>query len=138
MTETAVISDKDQALKTLRQIRDLGVTLAIDDFGTGYSSLDTLQSFPFDRIKLDRGFVRELATSNRARGIVKAVLALGRSFAIPVLAEGVETEEQISILRRAGCQEAQGYLLGRPRSAEEIVRAKSASPTAFSSEELIV
>ncbi len=114
ITESAIIADKERTLHQLRRIRALGVTVAIDDFGTGYSSLDTLRSFPFDKIKLDRAFMNEIERSAQATAIVRAVLALGKSLNIPVLAEGVETNDQFSILKREGCDEAQGYLLGRP------------------------
>ena len=114
ITESCIIHDKVRALHALRQIRALGVTIAIDDFGTGYSSLDTLRSFPFDRIKLDKSFMNELIDNPQSRAIVRAVLALGKSLDIKVLAEGVETEAQLDVLRGEGCDEAQGYLLGRP------------------------
>jgi EAL domain-containing protein (putative c-di-GMP-specific phosphodiesterase class I) len=97
-----------------RQIKALGVSIAIDDFGTGYSSLDTLNSFPFDKIKIDKSFLLESETSHQARAIIRAVLALGRSLEVPVLAEGLESEEQLRLLRSEGCDEAQGYLWGRP------------------------
>ncbi|QJU59707.1 EAL domain-containing protein [Sphingomonas sp. AP4-R1] len=115
ITETAIIADKAAALHMLRQIKALGVTIAIDDFGTGYSSLETLHSFPFDKIKIDRSFVRQSDQSEQARAIIRAVIALGTSLNMPVLAEGVETEAQLTRLRLEGCNEAQGYLLGRPR-----------------------
>ncbi len=114
ITESAIIADKERTLHQLRRIRALGVTIAIDDFGTGYSSLDTLRSFPFDKIKLDRAFMSEIECSPQATAIVRAVLALGKSLNIPILAEGVETSDQFTILKREGCDEAQGYLLGRP------------------------
>lgn len=114
ITETAIIADKARALRLLRRIRGLGVTIAIDDFGAGYSSLETLRTFPFDKIKLDRSFIQDLGRHAQAKAIFRAVLALGKSLDIPVLAEGVETDEQLAILRREGCDEAQGYLLGRP------------------------
>ena len=105
----------------------LGVTIAIDDFGTGYSSLDTLRSFPFDKIKLDRSFMREIEHSAQSLAIFRAVMALGRSLDISVLAEGVETLDQFAILKRESCDEAQGYLLGRPGpwvgDAEEVASA---------------
>jgi diguanylate cyclase (GGDEF)-like protein len=115
LTETAIIANRDQSLHVLRQIKALGVGVALDDFGTGYSSLETLRAFPFDKIKLDRLFVSELDHSPQAVAIVRAVLALGRSLAIPILAEGIETESQLRILQREGCDEVQGFLLGRPR-----------------------
>jgi predicted signal transduction protein with EAL and GGDEF domain len=114
ITETSIISDKEHALHTLRQIKNLGVSIAIDDFGTGYSSLETLRSFSFDKIKLDRSFMNEVEVSPQAKAIVRAILALGQSLEVPVLAEGVETQVQLDILHAEGCDEAQGYLLGRP------------------------
>ena len=114
VTETAIIGDKSRALHILRQIRAMGVSIAIDDFGTGYSSLDTLRSFPFDKIKLDRSFMSEVEDDEQSKAIVRAILALGRSLGVPVLAEGVETAKQLEFLCVEGCNEAQGYLLGRP------------------------
>jgi diguanylate cyclase (GGDEF)-like protein len=114
LTETAIMSDRIHALHVLRQIKALGVGVALDDFGTGYSSLETLRAFPFDKIKLDRMFVSELEESAQATAIIRAVLALGKSLAIPVLAEGIETEQQLQVLQREGCDEAQGFLLGYP------------------------
>jgi len=120
ITESAIIADTGRALHILRQIKALGVTIAMDDFGTGYSSLETLRSFPFDKIKLDRSFMSEIGTSPQSRAIIRAVLSLGRSLSIPVLAEGVETEEQFDFLKTEGCDEAQGFLLGRPVPLEEL------------------
>lgn len=114
VTETSIIADKKRALHILRQIKAMGVSIAIDDFGTGYSSLDTLRSFPFDKIKLDRSFMTEVEVNEQSKAIVRAILALGRSLSVPVLAEGVETAAQLDVLRVEGCNEAQGFLLGRP------------------------
>ncbi|MGB3337977.1 MAG: EAL domain-containing protein, partial [Devosia sp.] len=114
VTETSIIADKQRALHILRQIKAMGVSIAIDDFGTGYSSLDTLRSFPFDKIKLDRSFMNEVEVNEQSKAIVRAILALGRSLHVPVLAEGVETRAQLDVLRIEGCNEAQGFLLGRP------------------------
>ncbi|WOK36325.1 EAL domain-containing protein [Sphingomonas sp. C3-2] len=114
ITETAIVSDKERALHLLREIKALGVSIAIDDFGTGYSSLDTLNSFPFDKIKIDKSFLLDSDTNHQARAIIRAVLALGRSLDMPVLAEGLESEEQLRLLQSEGCDEAQGYLFGRP------------------------
>ena len=113
ITETAMIVDPVRTLHVLRQLKVIGVSVAMDDFGTGYSSLSTLRSFPFDKIKLDRSFMVELDRPQSA-AILRAVLTLGESLNIPVLAEGVETVEQLAFLREQGCDEAQGYLLGRP------------------------
>jgi len=93
----------------------------MDDFGTGYASLDTLNAFPFDKIKIDRSFLAEAGQRPQARSIIRAILALGRSLDIPVLAEGVETAEQLALLEVEGCQEAQGYLFGRPQPMVEIL-----------------
>jgi diguanylate cyclase (GGDEF)-like protein len=114
ITESTIIADKPRTLHMLRQIRSLGVTIAIDDFGVGYSSLDTLRSFPFDKIKLDRSFMEEVEQDVQAKAIVRAVLALGKSLNIPVLAEGVETTDQLQMLKLEGCDEAQGFLMGMP------------------------
>ncbi|HSI18582.1 MAG TPA: EAL domain-containing protein [Sphingomonas sp.] len=115
LTESAIMTNRTQALHVLRQIKALGVGVALDDFGTGYSSLETLRAFPFDKIKLDRLFAAELESSPQATAIIRAVLALGKSLSIPVLAEGIETEQQLEVLRREGCDEAQGFLLGYPQ-----------------------
>ena len=112
VTESAIIGDKQRALHILRQIRSMGVTIAIDDFGTGYSSLETLRSFPFDKIKLDRSFVIDLDTNKQSKAFVRAILALGKSLEIPVLAEGVETELQMATLTEEGCDQFQGYFFG--------------------------
>ncbi|MGD9913296.1 MAG: putative bifunctional diguanylate cyclase/phosphodiesterase [Rhizobiaceae bacterium] len=128
ITESSIIHDKVRSLHALRRIRALGVTIAIDDFGTGYSSLETLRSFPFDRIKLDKSFMKEIEHSKQALAIIRAVLALGKSLDISVLAEGVETEEQLALLRQEGCDHAQGYLLGRPAPLPENGAAARAKP----------
>ena len=114
ITETALIRDLDRALTTLRQLKALGVRIAMDDFGTGYSSLSNLRAFPFDKIKVDSSFVRAIDTNEQAATIVRAVLGLGRGLGLPVLAEGVETEAELQFLSKELCDEAQGYLLGRP------------------------
>ena len=114
ITETTMAEDRELCLATLTAIRALGVTIAMDDFGTGYSSLGTLRAFPFHRIKLDRSFMHDVASSPEARAILRAVLTLGRSLDIKVLAEGVETVEQLTLLRSEGCTEVQGFLFGRP------------------------
>ena len=121
LTESTIMKDRVRSLHTLRLIKALGVTIALDDFGTGYSSLETLRAFPFDKIKLDRSFMSEIETSSSAKAIVRAVMALSKSLEIPVLAEGIETEGQLSILNLEGCHEAQGYLLGRPAALKQIL-----------------
>lgn len=120
LTESLLIDDRDNALRTLGQIKALGVKLALDDFGTGYSSMDVLRHFPFDKVKLDKSFVDDIETSPQARAILHAMLALGRALCIPILVEGVESERQLAILRKEGCNKVQGYLTGRPMRASEI------------------
>lgn len=120
ITETALIEDTQRALDTLRRIKALGVRIAMDDFGTGFSSLSTLQSFPFDKLKIDKSFVGSIHRDDRSTAIVKAVLGLGRSLDIPVTAEGVETQAQLEFLRAELCAQVQGWLIGRPTPVENI------------------
>src|SRR4029077_6387760 len=94
----------------LRQLKELGVRIAMDDFGTGYSSLGYLRSFPFDKIKIDQSFIRELSTNKDSLAILCSVVGLGRSLGIVTTAEGVETQGQLDILKMEGCTEAQGFL----------------------------
>ncbi len=122
VTEGIMIHDTAGTLEILRQIRTMGVGIAMDDFGTGYSSLSTLRAFPFDRIKVDRSFVKDLATHREAAAIVHAVLGLAKGLRLPVVAEGVENEEQMGILREGGCAEAQGYLIGKPAGIESFAQ----------------
>lgn len=119
ITESALFTDQQRALDVLRRLKALGVRIAMDDFGTGFSSLSTLQSFPFDKIKIDKSFVENIHVHDRATAIVKAVLGLGRSLDIPVTAEGVETAEQLDFLRGEACAEVQGYAIGRPAALGE-------------------
>lgn len=121
LTESTIFLDKERSLHMLRQIKGMGVTIALDDFGTGYSSLDTLRTFPFDKIKLDKSFVDQVESSEQTAAMVRAVLALGRSLKIPVLAEGIENSEQLAMLSVEGCDEVQGFLLGRPLPIDRIV-----------------
>ena len=114
VTETALVRDLDRALATLRRIKMLGVRIAMDDFGTGYSSLSNLRAFPFDKIKIDRSFIKSINVNEQAAAIVRSVFGLGRALGLPVLAEGVETAAEFEFLEKENCNEAQGYLLGRP------------------------
>jgi diguanylate cyclase (GGDEF)-like protein/PAS domain S-box-containing protein len=118
ITEGVLIEDFARATSILRQIKNLGVHVAMDDFGTGYSSLSYLQSFPFDRIKIDQAFIAKLETNTQSAAIVQAILGLGRSLKLPVIAEGVETAAQLAFLGDEGCNEVQGYLIGRPHPIE--------------------
>jgi diguanylate cyclase (GGDEF)-like protein/PAS domain S-box-containing protein len=119
ITEGVLIGDFSGAVATLRRLKNLGVRIAMDDFGTGYSSLSYLQSFPFDKIKIDQAFVANLAHSQQAVTIIRAVIALGRGLDLPVVAEGVETQEQLNFLAGEQCSEIQGYFVGRPRPIAE-------------------
>ncbi len=118
ITESALFRDYQRALDTLRRLKALGVKIAMDDFGTGFSSLSTLQSFPFDKIKIDKSFVNGVGALERSTVIVKAVLGIGKGLDIPVVAEGVETAEQMAFLRDEGCGVIQGYHIGRPAPIE--------------------
>jgi EAL domain-containing protein (putative c-di-GMP-specific phosphodiesterase class I) len=104
----------------LHQLRGIGVRISMDDFGTGYSSLSYLRSFPFDKIKIDRSFVKELEQRPDCVAIIRAVAGLGISLGIATTAEGVETREQLERVRAEGCTEVQGYLFSPPRPAAEI------------------
>ena len=115
ITEGVLIDDFAGAIAILRKIKNLGVRVAMDDFGAGYSSLSYLQSFPFDKIKIDQAFTRKLETNPESAAIVEAILSLARTLKLPVIAEGVETEKQLAFLAQAGCDEVQGYLIGRPQ-----------------------
>ncbi len=116
ITEGVLIEDVTRAKKAMQSLKALGVMIALDDFGTGYSSLSYLEAFPFDRIKLDRSFVASLGQSERSLAIVRAVIGLAHGLGVPILAEGIETPAQVSLLLHEGCDEMQGYLLGRPSS----------------------
>jgi diguanylate cyclase (GGDEF)-like protein len=118
ITESALLDGSEANLETLTELRALGVSIAMDDFGTGHSSLAYLRRFPFDKIKIDQGFVRDMSSEN-SRAIVRAVASLGASLGIGTTAEGVETLLQLSYLREEGYKEVQGYYLGMPRPAAE-------------------
>lgn len=127
LTESAIIRDRDVALRQLGELKAMGIRLALDDFGVGYSSLDVLRSFEFDKIKLDASFVAEIETSPQAVAILRSVSALGASLGIPVLAEGIEDVAQMQIVATEGCAEIQGYLIGRPaRSLANPAEVRSA------------
>jgi diguanylate cyclase (GGDEF)-like protein/PAS domain S-box-containing protein len=119
ITEGVLIDDFNRAVSILRRLKALGVRIAMDDFGTGYSSLSYLQSFPFDKIKIDQSFIANLGHSQQAATIVRAVIALSRGLKMPVVAEGVETQEQVKFLAAEWCNEIQGYFVGRPKPIED-------------------
>lgn len=117
ITESAVMADAETAVATLRRLKDLGVGLAIDDFGTGYSSLNYLRRFPVDALKIDRAFVAGLGRDDGDAAIVAAVIGLAHTLGLRVVAEGIETTEQVGLLRAMGCEQGQGYRFGRPQPA---------------------
>jgi EAL domain-containing protein (putative c-di-GMP-specific phosphodiesterase class I) len=120
ITEAVLLQDDEAVVTMLHRLRALGVRVAMDDFGTGYSSLSYLRSFPFDKIKIDRSFINDLDRNRDSAVIIKAIASLGSSLGIETTAEGIETEEQLEIVRRAGCTEMQGYLASRPVPAAEV------------------
>jgi diguanylate cyclase (GGDEF)-like protein len=120
ITESVLLQDSEATLSTLYQLRGLGVRIAMDDFGTGYSSLSYLQSFPFDKIKIDRSFVKDIVDGVGSLNIVRAVAAMANGLGMATTAEGVETKEQLETVKAEGCTEMQGFLFSRPVPAEEI------------------
>jgi diguanylate cyclase (GGDEF)-like protein len=128
ITEGVLVDDFQRALSLLRRIKALGVKVAMDDFGTGYSSLSYLQAFPFDKLKVDQSFIAKLDSNEHAREIIRAVIGLGRGLKLPVVAEGVETQEQVAFLSAEQCYGIQGFLVGEPHPMSryaEIVGAGS-------------
>jgi PAS domain S-box-containing protein/diguanylate cyclase (GGDEF)-like protein len=128
ITEGIFIRDLNLAVARIRDLQRLGVSVALDDFGTGYSSLSYLQRMPIDAVKLDRSFVSDLTTDESTVSMVRSVLAMARALNLRVVTEGVETREQLEVLRELGCDEAQGYLLGRPEEADVALQRVMDSP----------
>ncbi len=120
ITELVLLQDNDSALAILHELRNLGIKIAMDDFGTGYSSLGYLRSFPFDKIKIDQSFIRDLTSKEDSVAIIRAVVGLSSSLGITTTAEGVETKEQLARLTKEGCNEVQGFFFSPPRPAAEI------------------
>lgn len=119
ITEGVLIGDFDRGLSLLRRLKVLGVRIAMDDFGSGYSSLTYLQAFPFDKIKIDRTFVLNLGCNTQSAAIIRAMISLGRGLDIPIVAEGVETQEQLNFLAEENCDQVQGYFLGKPAPIDQ-------------------
>ncbi|HUP44951.1 MAG TPA: EAL domain-containing protein [Thermoanaerobaculia bacterium] len=129
ITESSAMQNAENTIVTLRELKDLGVNISMDDFGTGYSSLNYLKQFPIDTLKLDQSFVRDVTTDRRDAAIVGAVISMAHRLGIAVIAEGVETQEQLDYLRREECDYVQGYLFSRPippPELERFLRARSA------------
>jgi EAL domain-containing protein (putative c-di-GMP-specific phosphodiesterase class I) len=122
ITETLLLNSSQTVVGILRQLRKLGVHIAMDDFGTGYSSLNYLRSFPFDKIKIDRAFVKDIPASAESLSIVRAIAAMARGLGMQTTAEGVETQEQLDSVKSEGCTEVQGYLISKPVPEHEVDR----------------
>jgi diguanylate cyclase (GGDEF)-like protein len=130
ITERVLLEKEGDHLSTLRQLQNLGVSIALDDFGTGYSSLSYLKQFRFDKIKIDRSFTGEILEKSECAAIVSAIIGMGRALDIVTVAEGVETDDQMVALRAAGIDQVQGWLIGRPRPAGQLVFGGAGSATA--------
>lgn len=121
ITEGVLLEESEKTLQTLHRLRELGVRVSMDDFGTGYSSLSYLRSFPFDKIKIDRSFVKDLTSKPDGDAIIRAIAGLGKSLGMTTVAEGVETPEQMQRIRDEGCTDVQGYLISRPIPADDVL-----------------
>ena len=130
LTETSIMESPARAAEMLQEIKALGATVALDDFGTGYSSLSHLRRFPIDHLKIDRSFISELTLNADDDAIVHAIVAMGHTLNMAVIAEGVETEAQLAALRHTGCHLAQGYLFGRPENPHTIAKRLATQPVA--------
>jgi diguanylate cyclase (GGDEF)-like protein/PAS domain S-box-containing protein len=120
LTESILLQDVEETMETLAALKELGVHIAVDDFGTGYSSLNYLKDFPIDTLKIDRSFIHAMRAGSRDARLAQAIVAMGQSLQLRVIAEGVETDEQLDLLKGFGCDEVQGYLLGRPMPAGDV------------------
>lgn len=125
ITETAMLQNTEQTLAVLHMLQGIGVHVSMDDFGTGYSSLSYLRSFPFDKIKIDQSFVRDLDKGDEAIAIIRAISGLGKTLGMMTTVEGIETKEQLELIRAEGCTEVQGYLFSKPQPASEVPRLLS-------------
>ena len=128
ITESAMIAGSQQTARIIESLREMGIGMAIDDFGTGYSNLSYLPSLAFDALKIDRSFVMNLNSQPESESMIRTLIALAHEFAMQVIVEGVETEEQLALVKRLGANEVQGYLTGRPTATPEqfmLLRATS-------------
>jgi EAL domain-containing protein (putative c-di-GMP-specific phosphodiesterase class I) len=123
VTESSLMTDAEQAVETMKELRALGVGLHMDDFGTGYSSLQYLQRFPFDMLKIDRSFINRICENKETSKIVQTILDLARSLVMEVVAEGIETEAQMRTLKQLGCRFGQGYYFSKPQDPASISSA---------------
>ena len=123
LTESSLMRKPAQAMQTMQRLHEQGISVSLDDFGTGYSSMSYLQHLPLDILKIDRSFVADVETNPRNASICRALLSLGHSMGLTIIAEGVETPGQLDWLAAHGCDQVQGYLLGRPAPLERIIEA---------------
>ena len=130
ITERALVEDAHSIADVLRELRDIGVLLALDNFGTGYSSLNHLRRFPIDTLKIDQSFVRDLTTDENGTGIVTAVVDIGKLLQVQVVAEGVETRQQLELVRQLGCTDVQGFYYSRPLPLRELAKILAAQADA--------
>jgi EAL domain-containing protein (putative c-di-GMP-specific phosphodiesterase class I)/AmiR/NasT family two-component response regulator len=132
VTETSLMQNPEVGIKTLTELREMGVRVAIDDFGTGYSSLGYLKRLPIDSVKLDASFVRDATSDPDDAALVMAIITLAHNLRLKVIAEGIETEDQLAFLRLLRCDRGQGYLLGRPATSDEMISAHANNPLLLS------
>jgi EAL domain-containing protein (putative c-di-GMP-specific phosphodiesterase class I) len=119
LTESTLVQNAEVAIRRLKALKTLGLSVAIDDFGTGYSSLSYLQQFPFDKIKIDRSFVHKIHTNETNSAIMTAIITMAHELNLKVIAEGVESQEELAFLKQHGCDEMQGFLFSYPVTAQE-------------------
>jgi EAL domain-containing protein (putative c-di-GMP-specific phosphodiesterase class I) len=129
ITESAIMQDPEEAIKTLHKLKSMGIQISIDDFGTGYSSLNYLKRIPMDYLKIDRSFVMNIGNNTSDQAIIKAIVAMAQSLNIKVIAEGVETEEQLKFLQQCGCEAVQGFLYHTPQPAHEVSKSLASNTT---------
>ncbi len=122
VTESFLMADIQRSVKTLKQLRELGISLALDDFGTGYSSLNYLKRFPVNMLKIDRSFVQDVTTNPDSAAVTDAIIALAKSLRLNITAEGIETQEQLEYLQMRGCDEGQGFYISRPAPANIVTQ----------------
>jgi EAL domain-containing protein (putative c-di-GMP-specific phosphodiesterase class I) len=128
LTETTMVKSSSPGIQLMHDVRKMGVGLSVDDFGTGYSSLRYLETLPITELKIDRSFVQDLATSSTKRIIVESLIKLGVESNIAIVAEGIETENELNVLKAMGCSYGQGYLFGRPEGADRFLARASREP----------
>jgi EAL domain-containing protein (putative c-di-GMP-specific phosphodiesterase class I) len=128
ISESLLMRDVEKTLRVLRGIKAIGVRIAIDDFGIGYSSLASLKQFPLDSIKIDRSFIHDFASVAEDQALTEAIIAMGRTLSLTVVAQGVETKEQADFLRQNACDEFQGFYLDKPMQADRIAELIRAQP----------